>query len=218
MKKLILHLGVHKTATTYVQSRIYNSKDSLSEAGVGCFSLDETRSSFTSQIKKNMSLSRETKKFLDAHDTILLSDENILGGTDKPTSQLVYPKGPTRLQFLLDALSPESLEAHITIRDPESYLVSRYCEYLRHYPFLDVCQYFDEFFVKEFSWLPLVEALEDVAGKKITVTAFENIFNDEDAYFYQLVGDKVDLMPAADNPSIRRSKISYEAYDMLLMM
>lgn len=218
MNKLILHLGVHKTATTYVQSKIYNSREVLSQSGVGCISLDDTRRFFTSKITRSMTVTKEAKKFLDSHDVILLSDENILGGTDKITSQLIYPDGAERVKRLLEKLSPDSFELHLTIRDPEAYLVSRYCEYLRHYPFLDIHHYFDELFVKEFSWLPLINELQKVAGQRIKVTPFEDVFNDERAYFEYLIGQDLDLVPAADDPAVRRSKISQEAYETLLMV
>ncbi|WP_213032645.1 hypothetical protein, partial [Acinetobacter radioresistens] len=75
MKKLILHLGVHKTATTYIQSKIYNSREVLSQAGIGCISLDDTRKYFTSKLTRSPSISKEAKSFLESHDVILLSDE-----------------------------------------------------------------------------------------------------------------------------------------------
>ena len=215
MSKLVLHLGVHKTATTHFQSRLFNSKKSLDRASVCYFGLDETRSLITSKIGNDQNFYKAITLPAASPKKILISDENIIGGTEKIFSPLIYPDVESRLKFLLNAIPVELDSVHITIRDPESYLISRYSEYLRHYGFMSVLEYFDEFDIKNFSWIPLIKKLEEVTGKQVHVTPFETLFDNEEIYLKNLVQEDVDFNAASSGAAIRRSKISYESYKIL---
>ncbi|RUR42393.1 hypothetical protein [Vreelandella populi] len=215
MKKIILHLGVHKTATTHFQSRLYNSVNQLKDAGVGYLGLNETRKHITSKINGDFKIGGDLEKLFTDNNTVIISDENIIGGTEKISSELIYPEVEQRLSFLLGKLPISIGEVHITIRDPEAYLISRYCEYLRHYKFLSSSEYFDSFNLKAFSWLPLIRQIEKITDRKVIVTPFENLFNDEQKYLETLCGVEVDFQQAEEGAAIRRSKITQETYRIL---
>lgn len=214
-KNITLHLGVHKTATTHIQSRLYNSMDLLASQKVGYISLNETRDLITSKILGDLKVKGRLKEFFDVNETVLISDENIIGGTEKIFSKLIYPDATARLEFLIKKLPYSIGSVHLTVRDPEAYLISRYCEYLRHYRFQSVVEYFDSFDLQAFSWLPLIREIERITNKKVTVTPFENLFDNEQAYLEALCGVKVAFNPAGTNAAIRRSKISQESYRIL---
>lgn len=187
----------------------------LAEKGVTYLALNETRQRITSRINNGLAKASDLSLLLKESACLLISDENILGGTDKPKSGGIYPGAAGRLQKVLDALKPDDIEVHLTIRDPESYMVSRYCEYLRHFQFLPIHQYYDELFVGGFSWLPLIRDIEAVVANHVTVSCFETMFLDEPAYFAKLLGVNVELAEADRNPATRRSKVSSEAYEIL---
>lgn len=212
---MIIHLGVHKTATTHFQSRLYNSIPTLAQAGVGYLGLDKTRELITSKIFGNFKIEDSLEKLLNEEKRLLISDENIIGGTDKLRSELIYPDATSRLNFLFNKIPVDICDVHITIRNPEDYLISRYCEYLRHYKFMSISEYFDSFDLKIFSWMPLISAIENVTGKNVQVTLFENVFDDEDAYLQKLTGVDINFAQASEGASIRRSKISLESYRIL---
>lgn len=212
---MTLHLGVHKTATTHFQSRLYNSIPQLSEKGIGYLDLDQTRKYLTSKIFGKIKLEGGLKNVFEQNHKLIISDENIIGGTDRVISEKIYPDAEPRLSFLLENLPLGVEGVHITIRDPESYLISRYCEYLRHYRFMSVIEYFDSFDLKYFSWLPLLQSIEAAVGKKVTVTTFENIFHNEEIYLEKLTGVKVEFGKAGEGAAIRRSKITQESYRIL---
>lgn len=218
MKNLILHLGVHKTATTYIQSRLYNSSQVLSSCNTGYLGLKKTRQYVTKNLGARFNLVSEVEEFLNTYDTMLVSDENILGGTGKLVSGLIYPDAAKRVDNLLRSMATKDCSLYVTIRNPEDYLVSRYCEYLRHYKFLTILEYLDEFDIKNFSWVPLVKSLEKCVGKKINVITFEQLLSDEDKYLSGLTGCSSTLAPADESPSVRRSKLSAEAYDVLSLL
>ena len=76
-------------------------------------------------------------------------------------------------------------------------------------------EYFDSFSLEGFTWLPLICAIEEVVGKKVIVTTFETLFNDEQKYLEKLCGVSVDFQSAGDGASISRSKITRESYRIL---
>ncbi|WP_157958267.1 hypothetical protein [Salinicola sp. CR57] len=215
---LRLHLGVHKTATTHFQSRLFNSQHKLAEAGIAYLDLDKTREYFTSILSGGKELSQEAKEFLSWKKVVLLSDENILGGTDKPRGKSAYKNALGRLKQFSKLVCADEIEPYLTIRNPEDYLISRYCEYLRHYPYLSINEYFDEMYVREFSWLPLIKDIKEAIGKEPVVTIFEDIFKDENRYLQMLSGAEIEFEPPSVNPGLKRSKISDEAYSIVSEM
>ncbi|MBE2169943.1 MULTISPECIES: hypothetical protein [unclassified Cobetia] len=215
MDNLILHLGVHKTATTYFQSRLYNSKKILSDNRVGYLGLDATRRAITSKLHDKIEMSDELKDIYSTSKSLIISDENIIGGTERITSQLIYPDVYNRLVALKKKIKHNNVEANITIRDPEAYLISRYCEYLRHYRFVSIGQYFDSFNLNDFSWNPLLSTIEEALQCKVNVTCFENIFEDEVGYLNSITNLDIDYASAGEGSSIKRSKISLESYRIL---
>lgn len=212
---LILHLGVHKTATTYFQSRLFNSKEILQSNGVGYLGLEDTRQLITSRLNDNIIVTEELKKIKKKSHTFLVSDENIIGGTEKISSDLIYPDVAARLRLLKNKLGCNEIQTHITIRNPEDYLISRYCEYLRHYRFISINQYFDSFDLKSFSWLPLLSVIESTLKCKVNVTCFEDIFVDETKYLNSITNLNEVYADAKEGGSIVRSKISLECYRIL---
>lgn len=215
IKNLILHLGVHKTATTYFQSRLYNSSEILKDNSIGYMGLEDTRKYITSRLNEKLNVSNELADVFGSSKSVIISDENIIGGTERITSELIYPDVAKRLNALRMKTKFKKVEAHITIRDPESYLISRYCEYLRHYRFISIGQYFDGFDLKKFSWLPLLNSIEDALGCKVNVTCFENIFDDENGYLNSITKLNASYAVAGEGTSITRSKISLESYRIL---
>jgi hypothetical protein len=212
---IIFQLGVHKTATTHLQTRLYNTKSILELYGVGYAGLEETRRVLTKNIAKGLYSKGEIDALLDDYKKVIIFDENILGDTNKPKNNQLYPRGIVRFKKLLDFLNPEYFDIHITIRNPEDYLVSRYSEFLRHYKFLPVSHYFDEYALTEFSWVPLIRNLEKVAGKSVKVTTFESLVANDTDYLQMLTGLDIDFAAASAGPDIRRSKISRESYDLI---
>lgn len=212
---IILHLGVHKTATTHFQSRLYNSKKILLNNGVGYLGLDATRKAITSRLYDKIEISDELKFLYESTDRIIISDENIIGGTEKITNNLIYPDVANRLKLLKSQIRNRGIQPHITIRDPEAYLISRYCEYLRHFRFISIGQYFDSFDLSGFTWLPLLSMIENVLECEIKVTCFESIFENESNYLNSLADLDINYAGAGEGSSIKRSKISLESYRIL---
>jgi len=216
---IALHLGVHKTATTYLQSRLNNSTEVLSENGIAYIPLGQLRRSVTSKLDDNHFASKEMldaiRPYMDC-ERLILSDENFIGGTFKPKTNLIYESATRRIKKLLFLLGGFQIEIFITLRSYPEYFVSRYTESLRHFRFFSFEQYYKSIDFELVTWMDVVENIKKAGAKDITISDFGDIFADEKDYFYSLLKkENIVLNAADDNPTIRRSKISKEAYDVV---
>lgn len=212
---VILHLGVHKTATTYTQSRLWNSKDELASSGVNYIRLAELRARLTSKLGGSQFTSQDVFNVLYPYlncKRLIISDENILGGTDAPRKEKLYPKAKWKVEKLLSGLEGFDVVIFLTLRNYPEYLVSRYSESLRHFKFICFNEYMSNLKRENISWLPL---LEDLAGTgcKIYVNDFSYVIKGE-SYLQHLVGKKIKLEEASQGSKIKRSKITQEAYEI----
>lgn len=140
--KVNLHLGAHKTATTFIQSMFQENVKALNEAGVGYLNLTEFRRRYTQQL---MSLPSNT--FTKAVESsplfghppqsevtgLILSDENLIGSpVEFIRSGQLYPEIPMRVSKLRELLAGCDVTLFFCIRDYANFLASNYCEGLRH--------------------------------------------------------------------------------------
>lgn len=221
--KVILHLGVHKTATTYIQSRLLNSQNALKERGVSYIGLNELRANMTSKLGgAQWSVDDIRRTVIPEFEcqTLIISDENIVGGTDAPVNGRFYNTAAKRVTRALKIFSDCDVEVHITVRDFKSYMISRYSESLRHFKYRSFGNYYSELDYGTLSWYDLFDDLFDAGVDCIWATDFKSIFKDENMYFTSLLGgDFSDILEAASTGSaISRSKISQEANEVLRLV
>lgn len=217
--KISLHLGVHKTATTYIQSRLYNSRDLLSENGVLYIPLGEIRELVTTRLNKKKYSSQDILESLKPYmecDHLVLSDENILGGTNKPINGSIYQNAQRRLKRLLTALDGYDVDVFITLRDYPDYFVSRYAEFLRHFPFIGFEDYYQDVDFESVSWLEVIDSIKTAGSRKIIITDFKVLFDNEQAYLDQMLGQRGIILESADDKSsVRRAKFTQQGYEVI---
>jgi len=120
---LNLHLGVHKTATTYLQEHLANCEAS----DIYFPSLDEFRKE---QYRIGI---YPFLQQLDWSKSICLSDENILGNHKSIPMGHLYPKACEKVTKYLGFLKhPQRVKVFLSLRPMTEYMISHYCESLRH--------------------------------------------------------------------------------------
>jgi len=148
MPEVFLHLGAHKTATTYIQDVLNEFRPGM--AAAGCFYVPLTRSRvaitgpqqqlrrtegsirayfFRRQLKKTLS------SYLGAlpgeHRDVLISDENLLGEIEESLGGSLYPTAAGRLQQLSGLIPAPVRRVYLGVRDYAPFLTSLYIEGLR---------------------------------------------------------------------------------------
>lgn len=154
-KKIIVHLGLHKTATTSLQDFLQANSNELARKDVRYIPLQRMRTDLTPlfwNLEKNrrsklISFISEIKK-----ETLLLSDENIMGTPGDLATSGFYPYAQNRIKTFCEDMKGAQITLFLTLRQPNDFLTSMYSEYLRHNPYLSFGQYLSGFDIPGFSY------------------------------------------------------------------
>jgi hypothetical protein len=170
--KIHLHIGVHKTATTYIQNRLHANKAALHEAGIGYASLWEFRSFFTEKfmdfVPEEFKLEDLLGRFFgnkvpDNPRGLIISEENLIGycgGLLNSGNPFASARG--RLAHLRTLLRGHEVTMFCAVRSYDTFLSSAYCEGIRN---LNSYVPFEEMREKlhwaRMQWPHLIDSFED---------------------------------------------------------
>ncbi len=208
--KIILHVGAHKTATTYLQARLSKSANPLRQMQVGYVDLltfreaqvvagglrrSEPRYAILSHRLLRRALSELIQHQISfGARRILLSDENILGHlSDLSTNQRFYPNAAARVRAMTDALRDWDVEIALSVRDYATFLPSSW----GHMVLRDGYQAFDPRMADPLlndgrGWADLVQGIRDaVPDVPLNVWAYEDFSHAEPAILDMLLGTGV---------------------------
>ena len=180
VESISLHLGAHKTATTYIQQALEQSGDALSARAVGYIPLDEMRPTITrsvglSGIKRGPAARRVLDRYRDCA-TLILSDENILGPPVPGRSGLYYPRRRFRVWRLLRKLPLANVRIFFAIRAYDSFVSSMYSEMIRHHPFVPPDLYLKRVDIDAFEWRRVIASFVGLVGaEQVTVWRYEDL-------------------------------------------
>lgn len=191
MPRTVLHVGAHKTATTFLQRTLTNNIDLLKAANVHYLPLDVLRKNFTNHI--NDSQRTEIGADLVARigrQDVLISDENLSGApADLVRNGTYYPNVGKRIEALLDAIRTRDVEVVFAVREYAAFHVSMYCEYLRHRDFMKFGEYHALFGKSKFNWNDVVADLVAlVPQERLTIIDFSDFRNKQNAVLQLLSG------------------------------
>ncbi len=227
MKQIHIHLGVHKTATTYLQTVLKNNKLNLTEKKIEYFTLEEVRWPLKFLKRKTNKdaprLAEKIGKELAGNKLVLFSEENLIGVLSEKTAEgYFYPNAKeylTTLKKNLEELGAENIKFFICIRPYPDFFSSVYCEYLRHNKFLDFHQYISSECLGRYSWIFLIKDISEIVGKEnIHIWEFEDFFTHREKITSTLFGQNSEVTldwDARDWKKIRRSRFSQKAIDVL---
>ncbi len=174
---LILHLGLHKTATTALQDFLAGETKALLAHGVAYPRLARMRSDLTPLIASAAKPDRAAlARFVDKvrQPVLLLSDENILGAPGDIVGGALYPFAENRVRRFCDQFADRRIRLFLTLRAPAAFLASMYCEYLRHNPGSAFADYARGFDLEGFSYAAVFDWLSSLPRHvAVTVTPFE---------------------------------------------
>ena len=146
--RLCLHIGLHKTATTAIQDFLESQQVQLEGRGVRYISRAQWRSENRPGPAKRLANQVKT----GASETLLLSEENLIGTPREFAEGGVYPESRKRLYALLSQVGNIPVDIIIVFRDPCRFLVSIYCEYVRNNHFMPFAEFIARHDVERFSW------------------------------------------------------------------
>lgn len=174
---LTIHVGAHKTATTHLQASWRAVIPQLRRRGLyyaGPIDLRQQRCPLTLALS-DPPQSRKTgraRAYFDmvreVYPQILISDENILGGTRREYffdgEGRVYPDAATRIGKLIAMLGHQPAVVALAVRDPARFQVSAFSLQLLQGTELDLVQYLDGRRPWAVDWTDLAQRILAVPG------------------------------------------------------
>jgi hypothetical protein len=140
--KIHIHVGVHKTATTYIQNMFHANRAVLNEAGIGYLSLWELRSFLTEKLMsftpQNFRIEDHLPRFFNNNVPgqirgLLISEENFIGHCGGlVNSGEPFANAGGRLAQLRKLLPGHDITMFCALRDYHTFLSSAYCEGIRN--------------------------------------------------------------------------------------
>lgn len=191
MPRLALHLGAHKTATTYIQRSFATNLETLKAKGIYFLPLDILRKNFTSLLTgtEETDITRELLAACRRQD-VVISDENIAGSPgDVIKHGTYYPNVGKRLAKVMAKTGNSTPEIFFGFRDYASFVISSYCEFLRHREYVPFAPYGEAFAKSGFSWLQVVDQIVREAPKAdVTVWDFALVKTDVNRILSAIAG------------------------------
>jgi hypothetical protein len=222
--KLHVHVGVHKTATTYLQGQLAKKKTELNQAGIGAMGLGEFRPFFTRHLMdypvETFRIEDHLGKFFagDAPADIrglVLSDENLVGlcngliANGKP-----YRNSEARLNRLRKLLAGHEVTMFMALRSYDSFTSSAYCEAMRHtQQFVGFNSFRTKFDIEGLRWPAMVQRFAAaLQPARVRLWRFEDFRQHSDRVFCELAFDcdtgKSPHEPKAERPSFSGAAVS----------
>lgn len=140
--EIMLHIGVHKTATTHLQHSVLNRRKALAAAGIQFFGPPQLRnehpsiaSRFDLPFDKGKRLNPEISltAMFDGGDRLVLSEENFIGSMQTGAGKMpmpLYPKSARRITALAERIALDGIDVFVAIRRPTDFITSAYGQYL----------------------------------------------------------------------------------------
>ncbi|MEM6586701.1 MAG: hypothetical protein AAF692_13195 [Pseudomonadota bacterium] len=146
-----LHVGAHKTATTYIQDTLACNRDASAGAGVAYWPRETVRPLVNAMIRQRKEAPRSTlarakayfspsendpvarlRDLFSGRFDVTISDENLLGEAKDSFEEALYLNARAQLITLKAALPETRLEILVALRSYDAFLSSLYAETLRN--------------------------------------------------------------------------------------
>ena len=200
---LHLHLGAHKTATTYIQGRIQQEAQLLRAEGVSYVPVSTfrpwRRRTLSRAAKKGPGASRAYfsvffKRWCPREcSTLLISDENMIGtcGNIIRFGRL-YPELDTKLAGVAEMVRDQPASIYLSIRSYDAFYAAVYCEALRYAPHCTFTDFAARLDPTARRWQHVLDEIATLfPGSSILVWPYEAFRQREPEIFDRLVGRPV---------------------------
>jgi hypothetical protein len=193
MPRVLLHIGAHKTATSYMQKKLALNVDLMARRGIHYDPLETFRPSFTPLLNEETTRENDFVKLLNGKAktmALLISEENIMGVPgDLPREGKYYIRARQRLARTAELFHADEPEIFLSLREYAGFAVSMYSEYIRHQRFLSFADYRQKFEASDFSWLSIVDDIHAaIPGAKLTLWDFGDFRRIEKTVFQAMLG------------------------------
>lgn len=225
---LTIHLGAHKTATTHLQASWRGAMAELNRQGLyyaGPIDLRQSRCPLTHALGDPRGSVREQRvrayfdMVRDVYPRILLSDENMLGGTRRDfffgKAGQVYPDGVPRLRQMFSMLGDRPATVALAVRDPASFQLSAFSLQVMQGTELELEGYLNGRLPWALSWAELARRILTLPQvRRLVVWRYEDYDRLRSRILTTLLSSQ--LAPYIPDPNPVNIGLSQPGYDWLI--
>ena len=222
-----IHLGVHKTATTHLQTVLNTVSGDLADRGISHVPIETLRPA-TDLIFRPPGLRRRLfgakqpplwqvlTGLAGPADTIVLSEENWMGEAWEACLAPPYPQMEQRLAKLADPPKGDSLHLYLSIRHPADFATSVVGEALRHHPGkVSIDDARAAWLAAKLPWHALVERLSTTfPGTPLTVWPYDSYRAHARTIAETLTGVPITTFPDIPDPTATKRPSAQEVARM----
>lgn len=199
-----LHLGAHKTASTYIQQKLRHNRQVLIRNNILFLGPKIIKPTLRLAIVSDTHIDHRVDTSIYRNifsgkspfpvERLILSDENILGFIRYLYEEgEIYPRLRKRMQLIKSFFlnySKVPIKIFFCIRNYNTFIPSSYCEFIWHNPFIPFSEFISKVNINtDISWLSIVGDLEAVFGaENITLWKYEDFREKENQIFSAFCG------------------------------
>lgn len=210
---IYLHLGVHKTATTYIQDLFELNQGRIASAGRAYWTRGQFRPLFQWGLRAGdisgrrravkwllkprveRAFVKEIQALLGVSMPSIISEENVIGRVADSLEGKSYIHARTRLNFLSKIIGGREVEIWLCLRDYAGFLSSQYAEALRQGYDVQIAQFVAANRVADGRWRDLVSDIHQVFPQaRIVVWRYEDFAQHKSEIVERLAGLPLDAM------------------------
>lgn len=217
MTQIMLHVGVHKTATTHMQASLRLSRARLNAAGVSYWDLKTLRAG-GSDVADHLQLAEGrlasgVKQMLDGHDRLLISEENMLRLPYKMgegPNPILYERGHQLIAQMGQGAPEQQVDVALSLRDYAGYFRSLYTQTLMGGYFPSFKRFITRSSYDVCTWVHLVDRIHALPNVlRIIVWRYEAYGMLVQTIFAGMIGEDLGTIPLV--PERSRSGLSEQA-------
>jgi hypothetical protein len=188
MSKVFVHLGAHKTATSFIQANLVANRPVFEKQGWRVVYIRKDGPKvyrYIKDLRRGNKLEPDQKKtvksfFTDVREdqrNVFLSCEIILGAMSIKNAQgLIYPRSESMIDWLRKQLDGRDVSIGFCVRNFADYIESSYAYLVGGYgATYDFANYTKNLSVENISWVRLFEQLSAVFGpEKLKIWTYED--------------------------------------------
>ena len=207
-RKVHFHVGAHKTATTYMQSRLRSNKRRLRKEGIDFIDLwaktdemDAYRTTLKVAIESDRideKQAKEASRLLRAvvdgaisasNSIVVMSYENVLGDFDLSKGRTPYPNIEIAVCHIAAALRDYDLRIYFSFRSLDRFVESGYLQRIyTRFETRRFKEYIDLVDANNVSWIPAVRSMASIVGREnVMAWAYEDFLVDESPVWNSLL-------------------------------
>ena len=227
-----IHVGAHKTATTYLQDTLALNRAASAAAGIAYWPREDFRMPMASAISADAERLNATpsllkslvrrhradpadglKRFFPEGYNVSISEENLLGRPKSAATGATYDKAAHNLEVLKRALPDGAVEILLCVRSYAAFISSLFAEAMRHGNHFELEEFKSKHLTSSGLWTRVVDSVRQAfPDAKIVVWRYEDFAKLEDDLLARMSGlapDKLikpeqsDILPSASSKAIR---------------